>query len=337
MITKYCNNLREIDFGENKIYVKYIKQFQQKFHRKINFIHRLKDAKNYNLFPNIQKMKFEYQLKSNLQEVIRRLELNKVTKLELNLGSGEELLVKTCVDTFPTLRHLVLQNRCHGQIDIYKSIEFISNFKNLIHFSFEGFIENNELFCDSLVRMAEKCQKLKSFDFELYISILSQNSDAIQILSSIKAFTALKRLCLRLKGNFSGIIFDDTFNDIFSFEAFKGLSDITHLTLDFDSVIFKESTLKDIDINLPNIQYLVLENRFTLNGEEMTQMADILSRLSRLQAFKLRVMSKLNNNEIRVIFDKSCKKLRKLRTFKINHYLESCCRVWRPFGWFGKT
>ena len=59
LITKYCNNLREIDFEENILSDENIKEFQQKFGPKINFIHRLKDANNYNLFPNIERLKFD--------------------------------------------------------------------------------------------------------------------------------------------------------------------------------------------------------------------------------------------------------------------------------------
>ena len=313
LIIKYCNNLREIDFGGNEIYMKHIEEFERKFHRKIKSLSHFKDENIYNLFPNIEKLKFvDY---NGLQEVIPRLKLNKLTKLELNLRSEEQHLVKTCVDTFPTLTHLVLQNRCYSQIDTCKSLEFIQNLENLIDFSFEGYIENNNIFCDSLKRMANKCQKLKSFDFKL---IMSKKSDVRQILYSIKAFPALKRLDLRLYADFYGFIFDHTFKDIFSFEAFKGLSNITHLTLDFDSVILKQSILKDIDINLPNLQYLVIGNIFTLNLKEITEMADILSRLSRLQTLKLRVMSRYGNNKIRVIFHENCKKL---RTFKVNHRL----------------
>ena len=76
--------------------------------------------------------------------------------------------------------------------------------------------------------------------------------------------------------------------------------------------------MKDIVIYLPNLQYLVLENRFAPNRDEMTQMADILSRLSKLKTLKLEIYSKLNDNEIEVIFRQKCKKL---QTFEINSNL----------------
>ena len=56
LIIKYCNNLREIYFGKIEINDENIEEFQRKFGPKINFIHRLKDANNYNLFPNIKKL-----------------------------------------------------------------------------------------------------------------------------------------------------------------------------------------------------------------------------------------------------------------------------------------
>ena len=42
LITNYCDNLREIDFGENQINGKFFEEFQQKFGPKIKFINGLK-------------------------------------------------------------------------------------------------------------------------------------------------------------------------------------------------------------------------------------------------------------------------------------------------------
>ena len=89
LITKYCNNLREIDFEENILSDENIKEFQRKFGPKINFIHRLKDANNYNLFPNIERLKFDENHK-NLRQVIPRLKLNKLKQLVIEIGEEEE-------------------------------------------------------------------------------------------------------------------------------------------------------------------------------------------------------------------------------------------------------
>ena len=311
LITKYCNNLREIDFDGNQITDENIEEFQQKFGPKINSFYRLKDANNYNLFPNIEKLKFEFLRDSHLLEAIPRLKLNKLSKLELNLKNGEQYMIKTSVDTFPSLKYFLVDIRFKNQHQINELLEFISKLKHLIDFSFKSYDENNKLFCDSLKRMANKCQKLKSFECSL---CMTENSDLIQMLSSIKAFPALKRLNLNLKEYFRKKVVKDSF----SFEAFKGLSNITHLTLNFNFVKFKEMTFKDIDINLPNLQYLLIYIEFDSNREEVTEMADILSRLSKLKTLKLRISSYLNNNEIEVIFREKCKKL---QTFKIISHL----------------
>ena len=132
-------------------------------------------------------------------------------------------------------------------------------------------------------------------------------------MSSIKAFPALKRLYLRLYTIDKNIVF----SDIITFELFKGLSKLTHLTLCFNYSHYIPIEFKDIDIYLPNLQYLVIEHRINLN-REVTQMADILSRLSKLKTLKLQNNSRLNNNEIEVIFREKCKKL---QTFAINYKL----------------
>ena len=109
---------------------------------------------------------------------------------------------------------------------------------------------------------------------------------------------------------------------MFSFEAFKGLSNITHLTLSLDSngreFAIKAITLTDIDIHLPNLQYFELVDKIDATPEEVTQMADILSRLSRLQTLKLAFNSDVNYNEIEVKIRENC---RKIRTIDIKHYL----------------
>ena len=83
------------------------------------------------------------------------------------------------------------------------------------------------------------------------------------------------------------------FNQIFSFELFKDFSKYNS----FDSLVsprikpksntlgvsLKESILKEIDINLPKLQDLKIINQFDTTPEGVTQMADILSRLSRLE------------------------------------------------------
>ena len=76
----------------------------------------------------------------------------------------------------------------------------------------------------------------------------------------------------------------DKFNKsfkLFNFEAFEGFEDLTHLTvcMSNNSESFPESILKDIDINLPNLQSLSLN--FELKATKWT--ADILCRLTKLQ------------------------------------------------------
>ena len=204
LITKYCNNLREIEFSTNKISDENIEEFQQKFWPKIKFIYRLKDANNYNLFPNIEKLKFFQYI--DLQEVIPRLKLNKLKNFEVSIPKGEEDMVKTCVNSFPTLRRFRLII-IRSEIEIYNSFEFISNLKHLIDFGFFGRVDNNKLFCDSLKRMANKCQKLKRIECSLKMT--SENSDIRQILTTIKAFPALKRLDLNLYGKYDLYLFQN--------------------------------------------------------------------------------------------------------------------------------
>ena len=270
LIVKYCDNLREFDFGNNKANIGNITQFLRKFGPKIKFIYRFENPNNYNLFPNIERLKLEFFVLS----FNCRLKFNKLTKLELYLKEGTEGVVKTFVDTFPTLKSLSIDFVTYNQTSITKTFSDISNLKHLTQFKCKVFYENNQLFCDSLKLIANDCQNLMSLDCALHTG----HSDLIQLFSSIKSFPALKILGLRLYGK-------KYIN--FSFETLKEFSDITHLTLDIGFITFNVSTLNQIHNYLPNLQYLVIDNWFNLNREEVTQMADILRPLSRLRTIKL--------------------------------------------------
>ena len=74
--------------------------------------------------------------------------------------------------------------------------------------------------------MTNKCQKLKSIKWKFELT--SNDSDIRQLLSPFETFPTLKRLYLTL----NYMSFDNfNINQWFSFEAFKGLLNITHLTL----------------------------------------------------------------------------------------------------------
>ena len=323
LITKYCDNLRQIKFGNQKISDENIEEFQRKFGPKIDYISHLKDPVKYNLFPNIEKLKFHYR--DHMQDVVPLLKLNKLRKLKVTINEGEEHMIQTWVDTLPKLTHFGLRSYCgiEEESSIFNSLELISNLKNLKHFEVYIFQEGNEkLFCDSLKRMANKCQKLKSIKCEFHITTETRellSHSLRQRLSSLTTFPSLKRLNL-------WFIFHDEedefcINEFFSFEAFKGLSNITHLTLRFDEYWDQNENfaniLTDIDINLPNLQYFEFKNEITATEEDVTQMADILSRLSRLQTLKLEFSEGIDCNEIEVKIREKC---RKIRTIDIKQY-----------------
>ena len=318
LITKYCNNLRQIKFWNYKITDKNIKKFQQKFGQKIKFWDNFKDGSSFNLFPNIEKLLAYYN--PEFKQSLPQLKLKQLTELRIGLEEGEEHMVKTCVDTFPTLKHFDLNIRSKKFDSLYSSLDYISNLKHLIHFGFgELFGHKINLFSDSLKRMANKCQKLKSFEFRFQNT--SETSLVMQLFSTLMTFPALKRLILSfdydlnldINPNISKTIFDST--NVFPFEAFKRLPNITHLTLQFNTII-DLNIFRDIDINLPKLQYLAFNDDIDATPEEVTQMADILSRLSRLQTLKLVFSNGIDFNEIEAKIREKC---RKIRTIHIKH------------------
>ena len=191
LITKYCDNLLEIDFGGNRINDEIFEEFHQKFGPQINFISGLRNVDNYFFFHNIK-------------------------EFELILEEGKEYMIEICVDTFPNMI----------------TFKVIMNINNL------------------------------PIDYTVFGAV-------------------------------------------------------THLTLRYEENWIEETVgniLTGIDTNLPNLQYLEVINDMDVTPEEVTQMANILSGLLRLQTLKLRFKSGVDFNPIK---DKINEKCREIKTLEI--------------------
>ena len=165
--------------------------------------------------------------------------------------------------------------------------------------------------------LAEKSEKLNCFQKLKSLSIAFSETDLKEFLPELKAFPALKTLKLWTDIN-EWVYFDQVinFSKLFSFEAFKGLSNITHLTLHLNlrkyfNETLNEDIIKEIDIYLPNLQYLEIKDVFHTTPEGVTQMADILSRLSRLETLKLKFKPGVDFKQIEEQITEKCRKLRK--------------------------
>ena len=77
--------------------------------------------------------------------------------------------------------------------------------------------------------------------------------------------------------------------------------------------------LKDIDINLPKLQYLEIKDKFNTNPKGVTQMADILSRLSRLETLKLNFKSGVDYKRIEEQITKKCRKIKEIEIKSVFH------------------
>ena len=307
LIIENCNNLRDVmvfkDINDSNF-----EEFYQKFWAKIKHLPTFRELIDLNLFPNIEKIKITDR---DDYSIIPQLKLDNLKQLDLDFQLVEENLLQKVIDTFPTLTHLNVYFVGEKKNAIYKSLENISNLKHLIHFCFYvEFLESNKLFCGLLEQMSNICQNLMSIEC---CFVINNNFDLSQLFSQLKAFPALKRLNLRLRSANNVNVYQ-----LFSFELFKGFSNITHLSLCFNwRKILKESILKEIDIHLPKLQYLQIEYRFNSTPEEVTQMADILSRLSRLETLKMKFKSGVDFKPIEEEITKKCRKIRKIQISNI--------------------
>ena len=275
----------------------------QSFHQLIKF--------DLNLFPNIEKLNVSDLTDDSL---IPKFKTSELKKLELDLRHGQEHMLRTFIDNFPKLTHFNVIINSIDENTIFESLKNISNLKHLIHFHFDiHFGKNDKRFYILLKQMANNCKNLKSI--ECGFDINDKNSDVKELLSQLKTFP-LKRLNLRfgLVDNEENFV-DIDVNQLFSLELLKGFSNITHLSLRFgfySGPTLKESILKEIDINLPKLQYLEIYNTFEITAEEVKQMAEILSRLSRLETLKLRFKTGVDFKPIEEKITEKCRKIRNI-------------------------
>ena len=318
LVVENCNNLSEIDLSE-VINDSNLQEFYRKFGTTIKSVGSyIQDFIDLNRFPNIEEVWITYLYDHS---IIAQWKLAKLKQLIIVFGldHDEENMLKLFIDKFPTLKHLIVCVDSSDENAIYKSLKNISNLKHLIHFGFFNSGKINKTFCDLLKQMANNCQNLKNIDCSFF-NINDQKTDIRQLLSQLKAFPALKRLSLDLISIDNEGEDNIDVNQLFSFELFKGFENITHLSLSFGRTqqTLKESILKKIDSYLPKLQYLQITNTFDTTPERVTQMAEILSRLSRLQTLKLEFKSGVDFKPIEEQITKKCRKIKEIniQTFK---------------------
>ena len=315
LIIKNCNNLSEF-IAMFDISYRNREAFRQRFGSKIKHLRTVCPLIDVMLFDKIEKIQLGHSDALSAIFDFKQF-LPKLKQLEVEFDQGQEDMIQTFIDTFPTLTHFNVFIDSDDENAIYESLKNISNLKHLIHLLLNiDFGKNNNRFCGLLEDMANNCRNLKSFICRLTIN--RKNSNIKQFLSQMTTFPALKRLNLEL------LFVDNEGNDnidvnqLFSFELFKGFENITHLSLTFDwSQTLKDSILKEIDINLPKLQYLEIKHRFDTTPEGVTQMADILSRLSRLQRIQLEFKSGIDFKPIEEQITKKCRKIEEIKLSNI--------------------
>ena len=308
LIIENCNNLSEVlvKKGLDDINDSNFEELHQKFGPKMKCLRCITEINQLSHFPNIEKIEVFHEVDVS---IIPQLNLAKLKNLEIWLYEDEDHILQSVIDTFPTLTHLNVHNYSEDENAIYESLKNISKLKHLIHFEFDFRVANNNNRSYGLFKqMVKNCRNLKSV---FCCFKIDENSDLIQLLSHLKAFLALKRLNLWLDLDNNIDV-----NQLFSLDLFKGFSNITHLTLGFGGKhIFKYWIFSDIDINLPKLQYLEIINIFDISSEEVTQMADILSRLSRLETLKLKFKSGVDFKPIEEQMTEKCRKIKEIKLF----------------------
>ena len=276
MITKYCNHLNEFNGTLIKSKGKEFKAFHKKFGSKLQNGITLSYLKSFKLFPNLQTLKLSPR--DNLEQILQ-LNSKQVKRLELSV---EKYKIREVLQKFHKISHLCLHLNTENEISVLNALKESAVIQSLIELKIST---NGDKRCvliiNCLKQMAKKFPNLKRIEFFEKI-ILENISDIEELMSSLKVFPHLKRLYISLEFK-SGLEFDE----MFSYKGFP--QQLTHLRLDFNGKPLNESVLKDIDIHLPKLQYLEINPKIIIDSKGVTQMADIVSRLSTFQTINLRL------------------------------------------------
>ena len=248
MITKYCNNL--IEFNIFWFYSNECKsqEFCQKFGQKLKYFRYAKHMFDFNLFPNIESID-EYRVVEPIQvEEVLQLNSNNLKKLQIGIRVSEEHLLPKAMQKFQKLTHLKLSLTTNANLN--KAFKDFPSHQNLLelNLSFYGNQDFEEK-CYSLKEFAIKCPKIKSIELSYNTFVLKNIFEVKELFQRLKAFPSLKRLYISLK-NGTGLQTEEWF----SFELFRELPKIIHLSLYIYDKPLNESILKDIDIYLPKLQ-----------------------------------------------------------------------------------
>ena len=307
LITKYCNHLidfKGISVNSNECESQ---EFCLKFGPKLKYFRSAKHVSDYNLFLNIESIGGGRVLGPiRVEDVIQLNELNHLKKLQFVISWNEEHLLPKMMQRFCKLTHLTLKLENKSLNKVFYDFPFQQNLKVLL-LQFPD-KQEIEIICDSLKQIAIKCPKLTRIKLISTI-VLNDISEAEQLFCKLKAFPSLKRLDMDLveRTHFEN-------NQWFSFELFKELPKITHLDLNcYSCEELNESVLKDIGIYLPNLQYFGFHTPLKIDTKGMTQMADILSRLSSLQTINLRFKRKIDYRSMKAMIIEKCPKIKAIQ------------------------
>ena len=311
IITKYCNHLIEFKGMSNYINNSNESQeFCRNFGPKLKQFRYANNVFDFNLFPNIETIDgFSVLDPIRVEKMLQLNPLNHLKKLEVCINVNKELLLRKVMKKFKKLTHLSIKLRTKESNKVFKDFPFSQNLIDLaLRFPYNHVFEG---MCYSLKQIANKCPKLKRIVFHSQF-ILKDISEVKQLFQLLEAFPSLKRLDI----NFKDRTCFQTTNQWFSFELFKGFpQQLTHLDLRFCGHQTNASIHKDIDIYLPKLQYLSFHSPVKIDQKGMTQMATILSRLSRLQTIRVKFDREVDYQPMKAMIIEKCPKIKTIKFF----------------------
>ena len=283
LIIKYCNNLTHFNLIWYDMSEDNAKLFNEKFGPKLISVDLTYLGKiNKNSVKLLKVSNIQELIIPNLEYELSSIKFNRLKRLKVvrNIMDEEMNNLEQFVETNgKTIKHLSIGTAINVTAN-KKLFMILSKLSNLVHLCLIGCnSQPNGIICKfndkSLIKevtqMAPNCNQLKSIECN-YNLVLNEDKQIEDLLSPLRQFKRLKRLRLKFLTDFETKPYSDSDSDseqdfreiakLFSFKAFKGFENLTHLSLDFGYTYYKilsGSIFTRIDTYLPNLTHLVLE------------------------------------------------------------------------------
>ena len=242
----FCNKSIKFDLRVEYLSEELMQRFVTKFGS--NIIELIISKPIHKIFASIKELNVEkFIVCKRLDLSLNEIQFKRLKNLKIEILNTQDLdpLEVFIKRNKHNIKHLEISiwNETNGEKT--RLLNIISNLSNLVELKLDSMAAiydikidiNDKTVVQQLTRIANKCKELKSIGISFRIN--SKNTeDMNELVALLRQFKRLRRLRIKITNS-------NEMNKLFSFKVFKGLENITHLSIQFSGnwELFSETTL----------------------------------------------------------------------------------------------